>query len=145
MLPLLPLRTGLLLLGVAFFWGCTGIVPGRSVQKPPPEPVADTGAKGWWAVRFQMNWPEDAPPAWHMDTLIALGTGTAYIAGVAAIGLLVVVRTWRSPPDRRTSWTPPGPKERAGAGHPDSRAVAARVLPWASWACLRAGDGSQPT
>jgi hypothetical protein len=69
--PLSFLRAGLLLFGVAFFCGCAGIAPGRSVQNPPLEPVADTGAKGWWAVRFQLNWPEDASPAWYMDTLIA--------------------------------------------------------------------------
>ena len=71
MRPLLSLRASLLLFGVAFFCGCAGVAPGRSVQNPPPELVAGIGDKGWWAVRFQMNWPEDAPPAWYMDTLIA--------------------------------------------------------------------------
>lgn len=71
MRPLSSLRAGLLLLGVVLFCGCAGIAPGRAVKTTPPEPVADTGTKGWWAVRFQMNWPEDTPPSWYMDTLIA--------------------------------------------------------------------------
>jgi hypothetical protein len=65
------LCTVLLLLGVVFFCGCAGIAPARSVKNTPPEPGAYTGGKGWWAVRFQMNWPEDTPPSWYMDTLIA--------------------------------------------------------------------------
>jgi hypothetical protein len=69
--PLSSLHAGLLLLGVAFFCGCAGIAPGPSVKTTLPEHVADTGTKGWWAVRFQMNWPEDTPPSWYMDTLIA--------------------------------------------------------------------------
>ena len=71
MRPLSSLHAGLLLLGVAFFCGCAGIAPGPSVKTTLPEHVADTGTKGWWAVRFQMNWPEDTPPSWYMDTLIA--------------------------------------------------------------------------
>lgn len=27
--------------------------------------------QGWWAVRFKMNWPEGAEPAWYMDSLLA--------------------------------------------------------------------------
>jgi hypothetical protein len=65
------LRVGLLLLGVVFFCGCGGIAPVRSAKTTPLVPVADTGAKGWWAVRFQMQWPEDTLPSWYMDTLIA--------------------------------------------------------------------------
>lgn len=64
------LRAGLLL-GVVFFCGCAGVAPGRPVQITPAEPVVDTGDNGWWAVRFQMDWPEDMPPSWYMDTLIA--------------------------------------------------------------------------
>jgi hypothetical protein len=64
-------RVGLLLLGVVLFCGCAGIAPGRPVQATPLERAAETGEKGWWAVRFQMHWPEDTSPAWHMDTLIA--------------------------------------------------------------------------
>ena len=71
MRPLSSLHASLLLLGVAFFCGCAGVAPGRSVKTTLPEHVTDTGAKGWWAVRFQMNWPEDTPPSWYMDTLIA--------------------------------------------------------------------------
>ncbi|MGD8674866.1 MAG: hypothetical protein PVG81_03590 [Desulfobacterales bacterium] len=71
MRPLSFLCTLLLLLGVVFFCGCAGITPARSIKTTPPEPGVYTGAKGWWAVRFQMNWPEDTPPSWYMDTLIA--------------------------------------------------------------------------
>jgi hypothetical protein len=65
------LPAGLVLLGVAFFCGCAGIAPEQSVNIAPPKHVADNSVKGWWAVRFRMNWPEDTPPSWYMDTLIA--------------------------------------------------------------------------
>jgi hypothetical protein len=40
----------------------------------PPKPIAPLDeqaiSKGWWAVRFYMNWPEKTEPAWHLGALL---------------------------------------------------------------------------
>lgn len=28
-------------------------------------------AKGWWAIRFRIKWPENKEPSWHIDLLLA--------------------------------------------------------------------------
>lgn len=43
---------------------------------PTRVPTASTasvpsGEMGWWYVRFRIPWPEDAPPRWHVDVLLA--------------------------------------------------------------------------
>ncbi|ESQ16754.1 MAG: hypothetical protein N838_05280 [Thiohalocapsa sp. PB-PSB1] len=32
---------------------------------------ADMARQGWWYLRFRLDWPEGAQPAWHRDVLIA--------------------------------------------------------------------------
>lgn len=46
------------------------------MQHTVPSPVGvctegEGSEKGWWRARFQMNWPENKEPAWHMDALLA--------------------------------------------------------------------------
>ena len=43
--------------------------PAKAVQ-PLPAPAGNADS-GWWAARFQFDWPEGTDPAWHLDTLIA--------------------------------------------------------------------------
>jgi hypothetical protein len=56
---------------VMVFLGCATTGPGKSAEmiKPPPAEIASSD--GWWSARFQIHWPPEEEPAWHMDLLIA--------------------------------------------------------------------------
>ncbi|MBI9084871.1 MAG: hypothetical protein JEZ11_14860 [Desulfobacterales bacterium] len=62
----------LALLGVVVFSGCVAGIPlsPAPLVKPPPAPASNADS-GWWAARFQFDWPQGADPAWHLDALIA--------------------------------------------------------------------------
>jgi len=42
--------------------------PAAVFLRPALAPVAESA---WWFVRFRVNWPEGAEPAWHIDLLTA--------------------------------------------------------------------------
>ncbi len=62
------LAVGVLLLA----GGCASVTPVAAPQ-PLGESESDgpERSKGWWYARFQMYWPEDAEPAWHLDAILA--------------------------------------------------------------------------
>ncbi len=51
-----------------FFVGCSSISGPRKFSSARPEAAAD---KGWWQVRFQINWPPNTKPVWQVDLLLA--------------------------------------------------------------------------
>ena len=67
----LSLRFISLLAGTALIIGCasTPPVPTPAALPRPFPPISAESA--WWYARFQMNWPEETTPSWHMDLLIA--------------------------------------------------------------------------
>lgn len=67
---------GYLLAGMMVLWwfgaaGCAlrpaAVVPALQPQVRAP----GHGQSGWWAVRFQLDWPPGGDPAWHLDALMA--------------------------------------------------------------------------
>jgi len=53
--------------------GCAGV----GLHPPTKVTTASTvtappGEMGWWYARFRILWPEDVPPRWHMDLLLAV-------------------------------------------------------------------------
>ena len=50
--------------------GCTS-VSAPPVVALPRTTTAPLSHNSWWYVRFRMEWPDHADPAWHMDLLIA--------------------------------------------------------------------------
>ncbi|MCX8050053.1 MAG: hypothetical protein N3A55_10420 [Methylohalobius sp.] len=48
--------------------GCAAIPPQRLTS--PSETAAEVGT-GWWYAAFEFTWPQDQPPAWHRDVMIA--------------------------------------------------------------------------
>lgn len=51
-----------------FFVGCSTISEPKKLSSAWPKALAD---KGWWQVRFQINWPQKTEPVWHADLLLA--------------------------------------------------------------------------
>ena len=70
--PYAPCRRFLpALIAAALLIGCASVptVPApRDIPSPLPPTSTDSA---WWHARFQMDWPEDAAPSWHLDLLIA--------------------------------------------------------------------------
>ncbi|MEN8261034.1 MAG: hypothetical protein ABFS02_10685, partial [Pseudomonadota bacterium] len=50
-----------------FLGGCAA----RSQTPPAKPPPAATQDTGWWSARFQIQWPDQDAPPWHMDALLA--------------------------------------------------------------------------
>ncbi|MGR8981005.1 MAG: hypothetical protein ACU84H_13065 [Gammaproteobacteria bacterium] len=48
-----------------------------SISKPIPEAVLEPAlkqestAKGWWKASYEIAWPDDQAPSWHLDVLLA--------------------------------------------------------------------------
>ena len=59
------------LIAAALLIGCasTPTVPAPKDIPAPHPPISTDSA--WWHARFQMDWPEEAAPSWHLDLLIA--------------------------------------------------------------------------
>jgi hypothetical protein len=55
---------------VLVFAGCAS-APAPPVVALPRPTTAPLNDNSWWYVRFRMEWPAHADPAWHMDLLIA--------------------------------------------------------------------------
>jgi hypothetical protein len=51
--------------------GCTTVSPPRPGSPDAARTTHQTEELGWWYARFQMEWPKDAEPRWHMDVLLA--------------------------------------------------------------------------
>ena len=66
-------RNGLVVfsLGLILISGCAGIKSKGSITAFPHEPASAAASMGWWAVRFQNEWPEGVTTEWYMDDLIA--------------------------------------------------------------------------
>jgi hypothetical protein len=61
-----------MLAAVSLLLGCAGLrlPPGPAPAAPPV--IDPSGAeRGWWAVRFRFDWPQEAEPQWHLDPLVA--------------------------------------------------------------------------
>lgn len=51
-----------------------GQVPVSDLEPATPDAIvraAPDQAKGWWSVRFAIDWPEDAEVSWYMDVYLA--------------------------------------------------------------------------
>ncbi len=57
---------------VLFVVGCTTVSPPKSASLSVTTTTAQAEQLGWWYARFQIEWPKDAEPHWHMDVLLAL-------------------------------------------------------------------------
>jgi hypothetical protein len=51
--------------------GCTTMSPPKPATLDVEPPSARSAQLGWWYARFQIEWPKDAEPLWHMDALLA--------------------------------------------------------------------------
>lgn len=59
-------------MAVAVLSGCVRLCPYGLEREGPPSLEAARQDRGWWYVRFKMDWPEDSDePAWFMDVLLA--------------------------------------------------------------------------
>jgi len=56
---------------VILLGGCASLGPAVPPVKEIAKPELGVHNTGWWKVSFQMRWPEDTEPCWHMDLFIA--------------------------------------------------------------------------
>jgi hypothetical protein len=51
--------------------GCAMVAPVKPPDIKPVEKQEEVSRNGWWHARFQIKWPQDHDPSWHMDLVIA--------------------------------------------------------------------------
>ncbi len=59
------------LLAATFLAGCAAVFSPSAAQRTGEGYASKKAGSGWWYARFQMNWPPDEDPRWHMDALLA--------------------------------------------------------------------------
>ncbi len=60
---------GLLVAVVVF--GCASFGKVKPIEHESVAEKAVDAKKGWWYARFNMDWPQDADPAWYVDYILA--------------------------------------------------------------------------
>ena len=61
-----------LLLPTLIIGGCASLSPTTPSRVEPVEPGVESHENGWWRAGFQIKWPEDTEPSWHLDLFLSL-------------------------------------------------------------------------